>query len=315
MPMKLPRLNKQRLFKDLGYEPHPGQLAVHQSSASRRILACGVRWGKTTCAAMEGIAAVLSPCEKSVGWIVGPNYQVSDRIFRIIHEVLEAHLPHRLESVSMRERVILVRNLGGGVSELRSKSADNTASLLGEGLSWLVIDEAARLREEVWSGHLSQRLIDRAGWALLISTPMGRNWFHRLFQRGQGGDQDFESWNRPSIDNPLLDPSVIEKERALLTAEEFEQEYMAAFIGGLDQCLVCGDPDPDVPGLVLLVGEECEDAESFAHVCDVVLSCPRCDAPVDEQGHTYRTVKDGEPFIEAIILGPDVPRPSVPIPV
>jgi len=54
------RFNKAALFADLGYRPHPGQQAVHDSPASRRVLACGVRWGKTLCAAMEGLAAALA---------------------------------------------------------------------------------------------------------------------------------------------------------------------------------------------------------------------------------------------------------------
>ena len=79
---ELPRLNKQAIFEDLGYEPHPGQLEVHLSDARRRILACGVRWGKTRCAVMEGIAAALEPKERSVGWVVAPTYDLCDRVFR-----------------------------------------------------------------------------------------------------------------------------------------------------------------------------------------------------------------------------------------
>ena len=37
----------------MGYQPHPGQAEIHRSTAPRRIVACGVRWGKTLCAAME----------------------------------------------------------------------------------------------------------------------------------------------------------------------------------------------------------------------------------------------------------------------
>ena len=47
------KVNKEAVFKDLGYKPHPGQLAIHRSNAPRRIVACGVRWGKTICAAHE----------------------------------------------------------------------------------------------------------------------------------------------------------------------------------------------------------------------------------------------------------------------
>jgi hypothetical protein len=53
------RLSKRALFGDIGYEPHAGQIAVHRSRALRRVLACGVRWGKTKCATMEVVAAGL----------------------------------------------------------------------------------------------------------------------------------------------------------------------------------------------------------------------------------------------------------------
>ena len=51
------RLNKAAFFKSLGYEPHEGQLRVHLSKASRRVLCCGARWGKSLCGAVEGLAA------------------------------------------------------------------------------------------------------------------------------------------------------------------------------------------------------------------------------------------------------------------
>src|SRR5207244_634756 len=127
----------------------------------------------------------------------------------------------------------VLRNLAGGISEIRGKSADNPVSLLGEGLNWLVVDEAARLKRSIWEGHLSQRLIDKKGWALLITTPKGKNYVFDLFKRGQGGvDPFFESWNRPSWTNPHLDATVIEAERGRLPEAVFRQEYGAEFVEG-----------------------------------------------------------------------------------
>ena len=60
-------LNKAKFFRDIGYEPHPGQWEIHNSRAPRRIVACGVRWGKTLCAAAEGLAAAMEPKERSFG--------------------------------------------------------------------------------------------------------------------------------------------------------------------------------------------------------------------------------------------------------
>lgn len=226
------RVNKQRLFELLKYTPHPGQKEIHESSASRRIVACGVRWGKTTCAAMEGLAAALEPRDRSVGWVCAPTYDLADRVFREIQLAAVTHLRHRIELLRDSERRIVIRNLGGGHSEIRAKSADNPVSLLGEGLDFVIVDEASRLKPTIWQSHLSQRLIDKQGWALLISTPKGKGYFFDLFQRGRGSDPDFKSWNCPSWTNPLLDASVIEDERARLPTRIFSQEYGAEFLEG-----------------------------------------------------------------------------------
>jgi hypothetical protein len=226
------RLEKRALFKDLGYEPHEGQNAIHESRAPRRVIACGVRWGKSLCAAMEAIAAALQPAERSIGWIVAPTYDLSERVFNQIVVVIASHLRHYLVTLKEHERRLVLRNMGGGLSEIRGKSADNPVSLLGEGLDWLVVDEAARMKPAIWENHLSQRLLDKKGWALLISTPRGKGWYYELFRRGQGIDEAFQSWNMPTWSNPLLDREQIEAERDRLPERVFKQEYGAEFLEG-----------------------------------------------------------------------------------
>lgn len=169
MPRRL-AVDKDALFRMLGYKPHAGQTEIHRSSAPRRIVACGVRWGKTLCAAMEGIAAALEPRDRSVGWICAPTYDLADRVFREIQLVIVTHLRHRVITMRENDRKIVLRNLGGGISEIRAKSADNPVSLLGEGLDWLIVDEASRLKPTIWQSHLSQRLIDKQGWAPTAMT-------------------------------------------------------------------------------------------------------------------------------------------------
>jgi hypothetical protein len=229
---KLLQLNKSAFFEDLDYHPHAGQREVHHSSSPRRVVACGVRWGKTLCAAMEGIAAAMEPADRSIGWVVAPTYDLADRVFREIVLVATRELAHHVVELSESERRLVLRNMGGGLSEIRAKSADNDVSLLGEGLDWLIVDEASRLKPSIWQSHLSQRLIDKKGWALLISTPKGKGYFHDLFRRGQGRDAGFQSWNYPSWTNPLLDRKLIEHERERSPAAVFRQEYGAEFLEG-----------------------------------------------------------------------------------
>ncbi|MDF1800317.1 MAG: terminase family protein, partial [Planctomycetota bacterium] len=201
-------LDKPAFFRDIGYEPHPGQQLVHDSRASRRVVACGVRFGKSVCAAMEGLAAAMEPSKRSCGWVVAPTYDLAQKVFREILFVASEKLEHRIVKVQEGAKLIVLRNAAGGLSEIRAKSADNAVSLLGEGLDWLICDEAARLRPDIWEAYLSQRLLDKRGWALLISTPKGRGFFYDLFRDGQGRDPAFESWNLPSATNPLLGLSL-----------------------------------------------------------------------------------------------------------
>lgn len=262
-------ISKRSLFEDLGYEPHQGQRAIHASKAPRRVVACGVRWGKTLASAMEGLAAALQPAERSIGWVVAPTYDLCERVFNQIALTAASRMSHRILSLKDHERRLLLRNLGGGVSEIRGKSADNPVSLLGEGLDWVIVDEAARLKPSIWQSHLSQRLIDRKGWALLISTPKGKGWLYDLFRRGQGQDPDYQSWNMPSWSSPLLDGELIEEERTRLPERVFRQEFGAEFLEGSGAVfrgvrdVATGEWQAPIPGRRYLAGLDLAKVEDF----------------------------------------------------
>ncbi len=227
------RLSKRELFTSLGYEPHPGQLLVHRSRAKRRVLACGSRWGKSVCAAMEAIAAAMEPRKRAMIWVVAPTLDLAEKVYREVVIAVAEHLRHRIVEMKQHDKRLVLRNIGGGLSEVRAKTADNPVSLLGEGLDFLIVDEAARLKPTIWSSYLSQRLIDKDGSALLISTPRGKGWFHAMWRRGQGGtDPHFESWNAPSWQNPHLKRELIEAERERLPERVFAQELGGQFIEG-----------------------------------------------------------------------------------
>jgi hypothetical protein len=253
-----------------------------------RVLGCGVRYGKTTAAVGEATAALNQPCESSIGWVCGPTFEHADRIFERVKDTILRAFPYRLHSVDLRGHRLVVRNLVGGLSEMWAKSADQPTSLLGEGLDWLILDEAARLKRSVWEEHLSSRLVDRNGWALLLSTPVGRNWFYRLYRKGQrGNDPSIESWARPTSDNPHLDSALIERERARLPADAFSQQYLAQFTGPDDEpCPKCEGPSYLVDGWVIV-----QEGERPG-------SCPECEGSVNGNGQTLVGLTfEGEPSL------------------
>ena len=218
---------------------------------------------------MEGLAATLEPRQRSIGWVVAPTYDLADKVFREIVIIAAEHLRHRIVSIRENDRRLVLRNMAGAESEVRAKSADNPISLLGEGLDWLVVDEAARLKPVIWEAYLSQRLLDKNGWALLISTPAGKGWYYDLYRRGQRSDPDYHSWNSPSRMNPHLNPELIERERARLPDRVFRQEYEGEFIEGAGQVFRCvreratGDWKEPVPGERYVAGLDLAKIEDF----------------------------------------------------
>jgi hypothetical protein len=248
-------------------------------------LACGTRWGKTTCAAVEAVAALLEPRAQALGWIVGPTYELTDRIFKKVLALLNEHFEQQVAFYTPREHRIVVLNMSGGRSELRARSADRPESLLGEAIDFLIIDEAASVRDNVWDQYLAPRLLDRNGWALLVSTPHGRGWFYREFRRGQKNrDADYQSWQAPTTHNPHIDPAMIEAERARLDADTFAEQYCAQFVGPPEPCDVCGGPSPDAFGSLVVMND------------DEPAACSECAGPVLPDGKTAVALFNGKPY-------------------
>jgi len=290
------RIDKDELFRFVGYEPHAGQAPMHASTARFRVLACGARFGKSVAAAMEVVAALLEPAEKVRGWIVAPSRDLVDRIFERVLATFREHFRGRIVEEDARSQRLVVRNLGGGISEVRGKSADNAVSLLGESLDFLVVDEAAKLPRSTWEQCLSARLIDRRGWALLVSSPSGTNFFFHLYRRGQGGrDPDFASWCSPSWDNPHIDRATIDEERKRLPSDVFDEQYAAKFIGvHPSSCDTCGKPDADVPS-------------TYVHTAEGdIPRCRDCDGMVDAGNHTIiKLWPNGVARTKVLIIRPE----------
>jgi len=112
------------------------------------------------------------------------------------------------------------------------RSADNTDSLRGEGLDFVVLDECAFMKREAWTEALRPALSDREGGALFISTPKGRNWFWENYQRGVRGEDNWQSFRFPTSSNPYIPAEEIEAARRDLPDRIFRQEYLAEFLEG-----------------------------------------------------------------------------------
>lgn len=199
---------------------HPRQWEVVQSSARFKVVSAGRRFGKS----MLGCALLTEAAGNGKrGWWVSPTYPMSAIAWRELKR-LALSVPGVVINESERRLVYP----GGGTVQV--KSADSPSGLRGEGLDFLVVDEAAFIEKwaEVWEQALRPTLSDRQGGALFISTPKGFNHFSELYQAATG--PEWARWQFPTWDNPHIAASEIEAARAMLPALVFRQEYGAEFV-------------------------------------------------------------------------------------
>jgi len=200
--------------------PHAGQSEVHRDTARFKVLAAGRRWGKTRLGVSE---CLDTAAQGGRAWWVAPSYKMSEVGWRPLRQI-GARIG---ADVRRMDRQILLPNGG----EVTVRSADNPDTLRGEGLDFVVVDECAFVAESAWTEALRPALSDRLGRAMFISTPKGRNWFWRMWQRGQDtGDDEWASWQFPTAGNPYIVASEIEAARRSLPERIFAQEYLALFL-------------------------------------------------------------------------------------
>lgn len=202
-------------------KPHSGQLAFLSSGARFRIVACGRRFGKTTGAIMD----MLKHLEKGITrfWWIAPTYQQAKIAFR----VLVAALPNSVVNINRSELRIQFLD----IAEFEFKTAERPDNLRGFGLDYVVIDEAGYIADDVWEAVIRPALADRQGKLLAIGTPRGKNWFYRLWLKGQERNQtECQSWQMPSWGNPFLPKAEIEMLKATLPERIWKQEIEAVFL-------------------------------------------------------------------------------------
>lgn len=212
-------LDKWKLYQhpSVGWVPNPGQRIVASSPARHKVLAGGRRLGKDFYAGTDKLlpevfytkpiaSTLLARGKKRIFWIVGPSYQESEKTFRVIWnwcKLLE--IPMEKGSFNSPEIGLMQIKLWGGALEIIAKSAQVPERLVGEGLSGVIMCEAAKMRSIIWPKYIQPTLADFDGWSYFGSTPEGKNWFYDLWRHAQDPfNVDWASWRMPSWINQFV---------------------------------------------------------------------------------------------------------------
>jgi hypothetical protein len=202
---------------EVGWKPHPKQVEVVSSSARNRVVSAGRRFGKSDIGGHELIPEAFLTFSQRVQlkeenkrrefWIVGPEYSDSEKEFRVIYNSMKK-LGMPFDKPGTYYDAIhgsMHISAWDGVFQVHAQSAKIPDTLVGEGLSGVILAEAAKLKERVWTKFIRPTLSDFEGWALFSSTPEGKNWFYDAYRKGKDPkNPDWSSWRCPAWLNPYV---------------------------------------------------------------------------------------------------------------
>ena len=213
------------LLQQGGMEPDPWQVAVGRSQAARLLLLCCRQSGKSTTTAALALATALRE-PGSLVLLLSPSLRQSSELFRKVldhYRTLATPVPTRAESALRLE-------LANGSRLVSLPGTEGTVRGYS-GVSLLVIDEAARVQDELYYAVRPMLAISH-GRLIALSTPFGkRGWLHKEFTEGEG-------WERVKItayDCPRISKEFLEEERRTLPPLFFQSEYCCEFVDTIDQ--------------------------------------------------------------------------------
>jgi predicted phage terminase large subunit-like protein len=207
---------------DLDIELLPWQQEVWADNTRFKIVAAGRRTGKSRLAAWLLIVNALQAERGHVFYVAPTQGQARDIMWQTL---LELGNPVISGSHINNLQIKLVNG-----ATISLKGADRPETMRGVSLKFLVLDEYADMKPDVFEQILRPALADQKGCAMFIGTPMGRNHFYDLYKYAElGNDETYKAWHFTSYDNPILDPNEIDTAKKSMSSYAFRQEFMASF--------------------------------------------------------------------------------------
>jgi predicted phage terminase large subunit-like protein len=207
---------------DLDIELLPWQQEVWADDTRFKIVAAGRRTGKSRLAAWLLIVNALQAERGHVFYVAPTQGQARDIMWQTL---LELGNPVISGSHINNLQIKLVNG-----ATISLKGADRPETMRGVSLKFLVLDEYADMKPDVFEQILRPALADQKGCAMFIGTPMGRNHFYDLYKYAElGDDETYKAWHFTSYDNPILDPNEIDTAKKSMSSYAFRQEFMASF--------------------------------------------------------------------------------------
>ena len=242
---------------ELNFALHTKQLEVFQSDARFRVVAAGRRFGKTFLSCVELLLNGLQDVNEHgmstkmhEVWYIAPTYGQAKKImWKMLLELGKDVIVKKWENDTVVELI--------NGRTIRLLGSDKPDTLRGSAVGFVVLDEFASMKPEVWDLIVRPALADTKGSALFIGTPDGLNHFYEIWLQGNNANfPQWESFLYHSVDNPLIDDTELKEAALTMTKEAYEQEFEASFAAAGGGDLVTSDsiylPSSPQPGQIVM---------------------------------------------------------------
>ena len=226
-----------------GFTPTIKQKEIIDACLSKNIkyiVGCFGRQAGKSFTAMNLLLKWALEDNNSVSMWVSPVYSQAKKVFTELTNTIAG--TGLTKAINKSELTITFIN--GSVIYFRSGEREDT--LRGYTLNYLVVDEAAYIKDEVWNTVLRPTVLVNGKKVLFISTPKGRNWFYNLAMRGMSDEYPtYKTFYATSFDTPFITAEELEEAKLSLPETIYKQEILAEFIddggevfGSLKNCCV-----------------------------------------------------------------------------
>ena len=216
------------MMQDAGVTPDPWQadllrLTSHSvaNPVKRVLMLCARQTGKTETAAGMALHRALYE-DAALIVCVSPSQDQSDELLRRIKQ-----LHGNLAGVSAMEGESVRRITFKNGSRIRALSANERTIRGISGLSMIIIDEAARVEEDVLAAVLPMMATRPDATAVALSTPKGmRGWYYDAWN----GTEDWHRVMVSATECPRISQEYLDEMLRKLGAQRFSEEFGLQFL-------------------------------------------------------------------------------------
>lgn len=218
-------LSPVQLAERVGIVPDPWQRNLLMSTDRQIIMNCSRQSGKSLVAALLGLHQCLF-VPRSLVLLLSPSQRQSQELFRKVKESYDA-----LSDVAALTQESALRLEFANQSRVVVLPAREGTVRGFSGVNLLVIDEAARVPDELYQSCRPMIAVS-GGRIVLLSTPFGaRGFYHHEWSEGSG-------WKKikiPASKCPRIPADWLAEERLRIGSWWASQEYDCQFTDSVDQ--------------------------------------------------------------------------------